>query len=327
MTVNDAPVVAVDGGNTKTEAAVVAPDGRLLGMARGGVGDIYGHLGEQGAVDEVVRVVNAALADAGAHAIGVRHAAFRLAGLDWSDDIELWRHALQVAWPGLSASLKNDGFVFTHAGAADGHAISVVLGTGGAIAGAGPGGEFAVSWWLQHGLGAAGIVGTSIRAAALAELGLGPATRLQHLLPSLLGVHDVEGVLHATTRRHTDWHHTRLAGLAPSLMVLWREDDVFTTIVEAQGAIVADYVNVVARRCSLPEDVPVVVGGGMMKGAPHIADVVRGALLSQLPDCRVHLDPGSALFGTALSALAEAEVSIDHCAAGALREAIDHSLL
>ncbi|MBO0810969.1 MAG: hypothetical protein J2P23_02865, partial [Microlunatus sp.] len=199
MTREEDLVLAVDAGNTKTEAAVVrASDGAVLGVGYGNVGDIYGPDGPEAAAREVTGVAGAALRQARAEVADIAHAAFRLAGVDWPEDEEFWQRVVARTWPGMSVSIKNDGHIFTYIANPSGQGVSVVLGTGGAIGGTGPAGEFAASWWLQHAMGARGLMGQATRAAALAELGLGPATRLQRLLPELLDVADVGEVLHAT---------------------------------------------------------------------------------------------------------------------------------
>lgn len=299
--------LAVDAGNTKTEAAVVdASDGRVLAISRGGVGDIYSPAGPAAAGEVVTDVVTAALAEAGIEARAVAHAAFRLAGVDWPEDERFWRDLVDRTWPGLSASIKNDGHLFTYLADPSGNGVSVVLGTGGAIGGAGPAGEFAASWWLQHPMGAGGLVMEAIRAAALADLGLATRTRLEQLLPELLGVDDIGGVLHATTGRGSAWHFGRLASLAPQVMELWGTDEVLSRIVRSMARHVADYVGAVAVRCGLPADFGVAVGGGMIRGAPQIGEVVREELVRALPGTRITITAGTALDGAIRAAVAEA---------------------
>lgn len=300
-------VLAVDAGNTKTEAAIVeAADGRVLAISRGGVGDIYGPAGPEAAARVVTEVVRSALARAGTDPSHLVHAAFRLAGVDWPEDEQFWQEVVQRTWPGLSASIKNDGHLFTYIADPRGHGVSVVLGTGGAIAGAGPAGEFAASWWLQYPMGAGGLVTEAIRAAALAGMGLGPRTRLEQLLPELLGVSDVDGVLRATTGRNSDWHFGRLASLAPQVMELWETDEVLTGIVRLMARHVTEYVGAVAERCGLPTELGVAVGGGMVRGAPQIGEVVRAEVARAFPRARITITTGTALDGAIRAAVAEA---------------------
>jgi N-acetylglucosamine kinase-like BadF-type ATPase len=300
-------LLAVDAGNTKTEAAVVrASDGAVLGIGRGGVGDIYSFGGADAAARVVVEVVGAAFAEAAADPSQIAHAAFRLAGVDWSEDEDFWRDVISRTWPQMSASIKNDGLIFSHIANPAGDGVSVVLGTGGAFGGAGPAGEFAVSWWLQHSMGASGLLAEAIRAATLAEMGMGPPTRLQQLLPELLDVPDMGEVLHVTTRRDSIWHHGHLAALAPSLMELLGVDHVLTEIVQAMARHVAEYVGVLRQRCGLGEDLDVAVGGGMVRGAPRMGELVRDQIIRAFPLANVTLTSGTALDGAIRTVQAEA---------------------
>lgn len=300
-------LLAVDAGNTKTDAAVVrAADGQVLGIGGGGVGDIYANDGPDAAVRVVLGVVEAALAQADADPSRIAHAAFRLAGVDWPEDEEFWRDVVSRTWPGMSASIKNDGHIFTYVADPAGQGVSVVLGTGGAIGGTGPAGDFAASWWLQHPMGASGLVHQAVRAAALAATGLAAPTRLQQLLPDLLDVSDIGEVLHATTRRDSTWRYGQLAALAPALMELWSVDEVFTDIVRTMARHVADYVGVVRQRCGLDADFGVAVGGGMVRGAPCFGELVRAEIVRAYPLARVTITSGTALDGAIRAVEAEA---------------------
>ena len=64
-------ILGVDGGNTKTIALVARTDGSIVGVGRGGCGDIYGAAGPAGATAEIERAVLAALAAAGVPASGL----------------------------------------------------------------------------------------------------------------------------------------------------------------------------------------------------------------------------------------------------------------
>src|SRR3954467_7336058 len=94
--------LGVDAGNSKTVAAVADRTGRVVGWARGGLGDIYGSKRPEIAAQEVLDVGRRAVAEAMAGEAGVatgvvRSAAFRLAGVDWPEDEELWADALRTA--------------------------------------------------------------------------------------------------------------------------------------------------------------------------------------------------------------------------------------
>ena len=301
--------LAVDAGNTKTWAGVTTAGGDLVGLARGGVGDIYAPAGADAAREVVLGLVDEALRAAGATASDVRHAAFRLAGVDWAEDEQFWTDALAPLLGDATFSVKNDGFALIRFGSLDGQGISVVLGTGAALAGRGPLKEWALSWWMQHPLGGAGLVMEALRAVYLADLDLGEQTKLTEVLPPLFGVSSPEQMLEATTRRGSAVSHAALAAHAPSVLALADSDPVVGRLVSTQAERIVDYVVRLAGACGLPvsgDRVSVVVGGGLVREP-------SAALFSTLQenssrrgvglDLQHNQDP--ALVGALLDALAE----------------------
>jgi N-acetylglucosamine kinase-like BadF-type ATPase len=296
--------LAVDAGNTKTWAGVTTADGEVIGLARGGVGDIYAPAGAEAAKSVVLNLVGDVLASAGICPSDVRHAAFRLAGVDWPVDEQFWNAALRELFG--SFSIKNDGFALIRCGRLDGHGISVVLGTGGALAGRGPAKEWALSWWLQHPLGGAGLVDEALRAVYLSELGMGESTKLTAVLPPLFGASTPEEMLEITTARgHTSTFAT-LAAHAPAVLELIDDDPVVADLVDTQAERITDYVLSLARTCGLADPVTVVVGGGLVREpeAPLFAALRRTCERRSLDlDLQHTRDP--ALVGALLDALAE----------------------
>ena len=75
-------VLGVDGGNTKTAALVLGLDGKVLGCALGGCGDIYGAASASKAIDTVERTALTAIKRAGLGSGDLAAAAFGMAGAD-----------------------------------------------------------------------------------------------------------------------------------------------------------------------------------------------------------------------------------------------------
>jgi hypothetical protein len=89
-------------------------------------------------------------------------------------------------------------------------------------------------------------------------------------------------------------------------MKLWEADEVLTGIVEEMAGHVADYVGEVAQRCGLGPDFGVAVGGGMVRGAPHVGDAVRAKIITLFADAKVTVTSRTALDGAVLAVRAEA---------------------
>ncbi len=300
--------LAVDAGNTKTWAGLTTAEGDLIGLARGGVGDIYAPAGPEAAKAVVLGLVGEVLDSAGVDPSGIKHAAFRLAGVDWPADTAFWTSALKPLSAGGNLSIKNDGFALIRCGRLDGQGISVVLGTGAALAGRGPVKEWALSWWLQHPLGGAGLVSEALRAVYLSQLGMAEPTRLTAVLPPLFGASTPEEMLETTTARGNTYRFAALAAHAPSILALTDEDAVVTELVNTQAERITDYVLSLARTCGLDsgDPVPVVVGGGLVREphAPLFAALRRSFDGRDLNlDLQHNQDP--ALVGALLDALAE----------------------
>ena len=96
------PVLGVDGGATKTDAVVMAVDGRILGSGRGGSSN-WESVGLADAVNAIVLAVDGALAEAGHTRREVAAAVFALAGVDWPADHVRLAGALDFLRPGRRA--------------------------------------------------------------------------------------------------------------------------------------------------------------------------------------------------------------------------------
>lgn len=296
--------LGVDAGNSKTAALVCDASGSVAGAGRSGCGDIYGAPSPGEAVAEVLAAVDAALAQASAARTDVAGAAFRLAGVDWPEDRAYWEDALTERYPSLGRrSILNDGYAPIRCGEPSGVGVAVTAGTAAAIAARGPGGAvWDMGWWGQYPMGALGLIGEAMKAVHLAELGLGPPTRLTTALLEFYGEPTVTALNHRFTRREgaaPQADRTRSARVVTATATAG--DPVAVSIVRAQGRHLALYAGVAARRAGLPEKGPV---GVVLSGSVLMADAspVAAALLTELPE---HV-PGAVPHQTRLAPVAGA---------------------
>ena len=82
-------VLAVDGGNTKTLAAVADEPATTRGAGRSGTADIYNAATPDDALAAIEAAVSEALEGAGIDAPELDAAVFSLAGADWPEDFAL----------------------------------------------------------------------------------------------------------------------------------------------------------------------------------------------------------------------------------------------
>jgi N-acetylglucosamine kinase-like BadF-type ATPase len=324
--------LGVDAGNTKTVALVSDEQGGVVGSGRAGLGDIYGAVRPEDAVDVVASTVEQALGAAGAKLSDVHSAAFRLAGIDWPEDEDYWRGALKRRFAPIQlASVKNDGFALLRCGDLSGVGVAVAAGTGTALAGRGPDGrEFALCWWVQHYLGGAGLGDDALRVVFLAELGMGAPTMLTAALLQVYGTADVESLLKLFTRRENPLgHRDRSHAACAVLQVAEQGDAAAGQILDRHATLLADYALLVAGKVGLVEwsrdggardlsnsrpsapDHPVrIVLGGSVLTSDHagLRDRLTADLTRRLPRADVAVGIGPPVVGALLDALAEGAV-------------------
>src|SRR6266487_2827549 len=125
-------IIAVDGGNSKSDIALVGADGEVLGAARG-PGASHQGLGLAGAMDALDSLIAAGCRDAGIDptnrplaAVGV----WCLAGLDLpADDAMLAPEIARRGWARENL-LRNDVFAVMRAGTERTWGVGVVVGAG-----------------------------------------------------------------------------------------------------------------------------------------------------------------------------------------------------
>lgn len=207
--------LAVDGGNSKTEAVVGDAGGRVLGAARGGP-TCHQMVGLDAALETLRATASEALALAGAERVPL--AVHCLAGVDLPVDDRRLEPA--VASLGLSTRniLFNDTIAVLRAGSTAGWGVGVVCGAGLNCAGLAPDGRtvrFPAMGELSGDLASGGVwlgtrtLGTALRAGD----GRGEPTVLRDRVAAELGRSSPEEVLEAVYTAELPFD--RLAGLAP----------------------------------------------------------------------------------------------------------------
>src|SRR5207248_1132460 len=235
-------VLAIDGGNSKTDVALVAGDGTLLASARG-----PGINAHEVGVDQTVLILDAVVKQAAAQ-LGAqldrrrdgplaRHTVACLANADLPEEEAEHATAVQAQGWSESATVVNDTFAILRSGLPDAveglegfgphWGVAVVCGAGINAVGVAPDGRvtrylalgtISGDWGGGHGLGL-DVLWHAIRA----EDGRGPDTLLTSYLISHFGVERVEDVtigIHKGKIGEDD-----LTGLAPLLLRAADEGD------------------------------------------------------------------------------------------------------
>jgi N-acetylglucosamine kinase-like BadF-type ATPase len=293
-------VLAVDGGNSKTDLALVGDDGGLLAHVRGPLSSPH-HLGLDGCLEVLQQLVDKAGLDGRSADV----AQVLLAGIDFPDEEERLHDALALRGWAARIHVGNDTFAVLRAGTESGFGIAITCGAGINCVGVGPDGthvrfpalgEITGDWGGGHDVGVAGL-----SAAARSEDGRGPKTELEQLVPAHFGY---ESPLQVARAIHAgELSRRRLLEAAP--VVLASNDPVALEI----GDRLADEVVALARaaftRLSLGADpVEVLVGGGLMRFADaRLIDRIEQGLKAVSPAIVLRRTTQPPIVGAALLGL------------------------
>jgi N-acetylglucosamine kinase-like BadF-type ATPase len=332
-----AAVLAIDGGNSKTDVALIGADGSVLGVSRGGNSNHQG-ISLAGTVSVLTELVRSAAAQAGLPGIDAgpvaQHTSACLAGADLPDEeAELGALIRQQHWS-ASAEVVNDTFAVLRAGlddAADQHwGIGVVCGAGTNCVGVAPDGRtfrFPALGGISGDWGGGGELGAlALWWAVRSADGRGPKTVLETMVPAHFGVPKVGDVtigVHTGKIGHHEQH-----GLVPVLFQAARNgDEVARSVVLRQADEVAIMATVAARRLGLAPEadgsfavprsapgsspVPVVLGGSLMTARdPLLSAAINERIAASIPGADVRIVDVPPVAGAAL-------LGLDHVGAGA----------
>jgi N-acetylglucosamine kinase-like BadF-type ATPase len=312
-------VLAIDGGNSKTDVALVADDGTLLGSARG-----PGINAHEVGVDQTVLILDAVVKQAAAqldrrHRIRsdrvARHTVACLANADLPEEEAEHATAVQAQGWSATATVVNDTFAILRAGLPDGVSgseahwgVAVVCGAGINAVGVAPDGRvfrylalgtISGDWGGGHGLGL-----EVLWHAMRAEDGRGPSTALAGLLTSHFGVERVEEVtigIHKGKIGDDD-----LTALAPLLLRAADDGDaVARTVVERLAGEISVMAITAMRGLGLTAlATPVVLGGGVVTARnPLLLSGITRQLAKAAPAAEVRVIDVPPVAGAALLGL------------------------
>jgi N-acetylglucosamine kinase-like BadF-type ATPase len=280
-------VVAVDGGGSKTDAAVVdLATGDVLGRGRG-PGCSHHDVGLAEAVRVVDAAVSSALHSAGRAPEDVVHAGCFLTGIDLDAEQSATQGSLAaLPWALSSLTVANDVFALLRAGTSAPDAAAVVCGTG--FNGAAVRADGASARILSLGRlsgdwgGASGLADEVLWHAARAEDGRGAPTALREALLGWTGlpsVHDVVVAVHVGELAVSTWWHRM-----PDVLALAADGDgIAAMLVERQGDEIGVLAGSLLARLGLSDrQVPVVLGGGIgASGDERLEAAARRALAAR----------------------------------------------
>jgi N-acetylglucosamine kinase-like BadF-type ATPase len=311
MSRDQAAVLAIDGGNSKTDIALVAADGTLLASGRGpGVRTFP--------TPEVLASIGAVIGAAGLDA-GLpggwpvaAHTVACMANADLPEEEERLAGMIAAAGWSSTTEVANDTFAVLRAGLEEpgDHpwGVAVTCGAGINCQGAAPDGRttgflalggITGDWGGAYGLGRA-----ALWWAMRAEDGRGPQTALRDVVAGHFGlpeIRDVAVAIHLEKIAEDD-----LQSLAPLVLATAHVgDQVARDLVSRLASEIVTMAATVIRRLGLTgQPVPVVLGGGVLTGRdPQLIGWITERLAGQAPGAEVSVVAVPPIAGAALLGL------------------------
>ena len=328
-------VLAIDGGNSKTDVALIAADGSLLGTARGTGATSAEKAAVAAWLDELAALIEQVQRQAGTAGRQpvAGHISACVANADLPEEVDRLAEALGARRWSVTTQARNDTFAVLRAGL-DGTAapgaphwgVGVTCGAGINCVGVHPDGrttgylalgDISGDWGGGDGLGR-----EALWWAVRAEDGRGPQTSLREAVAAYFGVPTVRDVTLGIHLGKISKKEAR--GLAPVLLAAAREgDQVARDLVRRQAEEICVMAVTVMRRLDLTtRATPVVLGGRLMTArSPLLLQEITDRITAAAPQATVMVVAVPPVAGAAL-------LGLDHVGAGAdaerrLRSAYD----
>jgi N-acetylglucosamine kinase-like BadF-type ATPase len=303
-------ILAVDGGNSKADVALVAADGSLLAVVRG-PSVSHQAVGLEAGLDNleasVARVLRLAGLDADRRPVA-RLGIHALAGADLPSDVRMLERGLRGRGLTDEVVVLNDTHAALRAGSDRSWGVAVVCGAGINGLGVGPTGKvvrFAGVGEYSGDRGGGGGVGTAALAASIrGRDGRGTRTSLERLVPAYFGLRRPDDLTNALYFGRLD--PDRLRELPPLVFAAAADGDpVAQAIIDELADEVVAWAVAMIRRLHLTRtDVPVALSGGIFRATyePLVARI-RARIQAVAPAARVRVLDGPPVIGAALIGL------------------------
>jgi N-acetylglucosamine kinase-like BadF-type ATPase len=260
-------ILAVDGGNSKTDVALFSDDGRLLAAARGSTVS-HQVIGLEAAIRRIIDQASGVLADSSIQG-PVDVAALALAGADTAADVRRLQAAIASTRIARLDLIRNDAEAVLRAGTDRGWGVAVICGSGVGAIGVAPDGRRARldalgpisgDWGGGTDVGWAGLA-----AAVRARDGRGRPSRLAVDVPAHFGLRTPAALTTALYRGRVG--ESRLGELAPVVFAAAQSGDAVAREIVDKLAdeVVAMTRSMIVRLRMRRLDPDVILGGGVFR--------------------------------------------------------------
>lgn len=301
-----AAVLAVDGGNSKTDLALVTRSGALLALVSGPTIS-HQQVPIETGMERLRGFVGRARRSAGVTG-PIQIGSFCLAGADFPRDVRLLRDAIGAQAVANRIEVRNDALAALRAGSPSGWGVVVICGAGVNAVGVGPDGraarlagigDLSGDWGGGYGVGQ-----EALAAAVRARDGRGSPTSLATIVPRALGKRRPIDVTRAMYDEKMSLR--RLEELAPLVFAAAADGDaVARAIVDRLADELAVMAVAIARRLRVASrDVDVVLTGGVFRTEePGFYARLEERLRAALPHARTRRLTERPVLGAALLGL------------------------
>ncbi|WP_326630307.1 MULTISPECIES: N-acetylglucosamine kinase [unclassified Streptomyces] len=306
----NAAVLAIDAGNSKTDVALIGPDGTVLSTARGG-GFQPQAVSVEVAVDVLGATLDEALAkarEAGGPVDSVGHVSACLANADLPVEERELAEALRARGWGGTVEVRNDTFAILRAGVDEPRGVAVVCGAGINCVGMVPDGRTArfpaIGRISGDWGGGSGLAEEAMWFASRAEDGRGEPTELVRTLPAHFGLDSMYALIEAVHLGHIEFE--RRHELTPVLFATGAAGDpVARALVHRLAEEVVAMASVALTRLGLlDEEAPVVLGGSVLAARhPQLDDAIAELLAVRAPKAVIRLVAEPPVLGAGLLGL------------------------
>jgi N-acetylglucosamine kinase-like BadF-type ATPase len=302
-------VLALDGGNSKTDLALVRADGEVVALVRGPLSSPH-HLGLDGSLGVIDGLLARALDEAGivdGDGPVAQVGQLFLAGVDFPSEVDEMQRAVAARRLAETVTVGNDTLAVLRAGTEHGWGVAVVCGAGINCVGVAPDGRragFPALGWTTGDWGGGYDVGTAATlAAARSEDGRGPKTTLEQAVPGYFGLETPMQLAEAI--HHQEIDERRVIELSPVVFAEADRDATAAEIVDRLAEEVVTMIRVTLERLELTDHaVPVALGGGLMQsGDPRLIGAIKAGLAHEAPRATVHVTSSPPIVGAALLGL------------------------
>jgi N-acetylglucosamine kinase-like BadF-type ATPase len=297
-------VLAVDGGNSKTDVALVDEDGKVLGAVRGPTVSHQAVGLEEGMARLELLVASARGRVSAPAEVGV----FALAGADYPSDIRALHRGISSLGLARDLTIVNDTMAALRAGSRRPWGVAVICGQGVNGAGVAPNGRTIRFDGVGDDSGDWG-GGTSVgqeghAAAVRARDGRGPRTTLEWLVPRHFGYSSPGALVRALYTGRVA--RERLGELSPLVFeAAVAGDAVARNIVDRLADELVAMATALIRRLRLARmDPDVVLAGGVFRAEdPAFHERLRAGVLAVAPAARIVRLEAPPVLGSALLGL------------------------